>query len=26
MNRSHSFSKARIREVFVEFLNSEFLR
>ncbi|KAF9692828.1 hypothetical protein EKO04_009265 [Ascochyta lentis] len=26
MNRSHSFSKARIREVFVDFLNSEFLR
>ncbi|KAL1593475.1 kti12, chromatin associated [Nothophoma quercina] len=26
MNRSHSFSKTRIREVFVEFLNSEFLR
>ncbi|KAJ4343497.1 kti12, chromatin associated [Didymella glomerata] len=26
MNRSHSFSKARIKEVFVDFLNSEFLR
>jgi protein KTI12 len=26
MNRSHSFSKTRIREVFVEYLNSEFLR
>ncbi|KAF3047083.1 hypothetical protein E8E12_011089 [Didymella heteroderae] len=26
MNRSHSFSKARMKEVFVDFLNSEFLR
>ncbi|KAF1849309.1 chromatin associated protein KTI12 [Cucurbitaria berberidis CBS 394.84] len=26
MNRSHSFSKARIREVFVDYLNAEFLR
>ena len=26
MNRSHSLSKARIREVFVDFLSSEFQR
>ncbi|KAF2126799.1 chromatin associated protein KTI12 [Dothidotthia symphoricarpi CBS 119687] len=26
MNRQHSFSKSRIKEVFVEYLNSEFLR
>lgn len=26
MNRQHSFSKARMREVFVDYLNNEFLR
>jgi protein KTI12 len=26
MNRQHSFSKARIKEVFVDYLNAEFLR
>jgi protein KTI12 len=26
MNRSHSLSKTRIKAVFVEYLNSEFLR
>ncbi|RAR00942.1 chromatin associated protein kti12 [Stemphylium lycopersici] len=26
LNRQHSFSKARIKEVFVEYLNAEFLR
>lgn len=26
LNRQHSFSKARIKEVFVDYLNSEFLR
>jgi protein KTI12 len=26
MNRQHSLSKARVKEVFVEYLNSEFLR
>jgi protein KTI12 len=26
MNRQHSLSKARVKEVFVEYLNTEFLR
>lgn len=26
MNRQHSLSKARVKEVFVDYLNSEFLR
>jgi protein KTI12 len=26
MNRQHSFSKSRIKEVFVDYLNTEFLR
>jgi protein KTI12 len=26
MNRQHSLSKARVKEVFVDYLNSEFMR